>query len=418
MRQNWKKYKLGDILDVKGGKRLPKGSSLVTQKTNHPYIRVKDMGSRKIDFTGLEYVPDLIYPKISRYIVNTNDVIVSIVGTIGSIAIIDEALNNANLTENCVKLIDNKLVDSIYLYYFLISEIGQFEISKGVVGSTQPKLPIYNIKNIELELPSLPEQKAIAQILSAIDDKIENNLDINKTLEEMATALYKHWFVDFGPFQDGAFVDSELGEIPEGWEVKEIGEVIDTLGGGTPKTSENKYWENGNILWYSPTDLTKENAMFSLDSSKKITEMGLAKSSAKIFPPYSLMMSSRATIGLLSINTKQATTNQGFITMIPNEKLSIYQLYNWTLANLELIISKANGSTFKEISKTSFRELKILVASNNKQYEEESKAIFLKIENNLKANQTLIQLRDTLLPKLISGEVRLKEFQEQTASIL
>jgi type I restriction enzyme S subunit len=228
----------------------------------------------------------------------------------------------------------------------------------------------------------------------------------------MAMALYKHWFVDFGPFQDGEFIDSELGLIPKGWEVKIIGNVIDTLGGGTPKTTENSYWENGDILWYSPTDLTRDNAMFSLDSSKRINNLGLLKSSAKLFPPYSLLMSSRATIGALTINTIKASTNQGFITMIPNDNMSVYQLYSWTKWNMDLIISKSNGSTFKEISKANFRSLEIVVGQNIELFLRESKNIFDKVENNIQENQSLTKLRDTLLPKLISGEVRLKEFRE------
>lgn len=413
MPNNWKTYKLGEVADIKGGKRLPKGDVLLTSVTNHPYIRVTDMGTRTIPIEKLQYVPDDVFPKISRYIVNKNDLILSIVGTVGSVSIIDEKLDNASLTENCVKITNLKNVDSEYLYYFLISDIGQFEIVKGIVGSTQPKLPIYNINNLDISLPSsIQEQKSIASILSTIDDKIENNLAINKTLEEMAMALYKHWFVDFGPFQDGEFVESELGKIPKGWEVKKIGEVIETLGGGTPSTTTKEYWEDGDILWYSPTDLTRENSLFSFDTAKKITALGLQKSSAKMFPANSLLMSSRATIGLLTINTKEACTNQGFITMLPNDKLTVYQLYFWVKDNMDLIVSKANGSTFKEISKSNFRDLEIVVPNSIESYIEQTKDNFEQIKNNTSENQTLTQLRDTLLPKLISGEVRLKEFRE------
>ena len=412
MPNNWKTYKLGELGDIKGGKRLPKGEALVTTKTKHPYIRVTDMGTRTIPIEKLQYVPNDVFPKISRYIVNKNDLILSIVGTVGSVSIIDEKLDNASLTENCVKITNLKNIDSEYLYYFLISDIGQFEIVKGIVGSTQPKLPIYNINNLDISLPSLQEQKSIASILSAIDDKIENNLAINKTLEEMAMAIYKHWFVDFGPFQEGEFVESELGRIPKGWEVRKIGEVIETLGGGTPSTTIKEYWEDGDILWYSPTDLTRENSLFSFDTAKKITALGLQKSSAKMFPANSLLMSSRATIGLLTINTKEACTNQGFITMLPNDKLTVYQLYFWLKDNMDLIVSKANGSTFKEISKSNFRDLEIVVPNSIESYIEQTKDIFEQIKNNTSENQTLTQLRDTLLPKLISGEVRLKEFRE------
>ena len=234
----------------------------------------------------------------------------------------------------------------------------------------------------------------------------------------MAMTLYKHWFVDFGPFKDGNFIDSELGLIPEGWEVKRLGEVVDTLGGGTPKTTVEEYWENGTIDWYSPTDLTKANSLYSLGTAKKITPLGLKKSSSRLFPKGSLLMSSRATIGAITINRKEACTNQGFITMIPNENVSLYQLHGWTVNNMDLIISKANGSTFKEISKSNFRDLFILLGKDLEEYMIDSEGIYSQIENNILENQTLTTLRDTLLPKLISGEVRVKEAEQSLASIM
>ncbi len=216
----------------------------------------------------------------------------------------------------------------------------------------------------------------------------------------------------------GKFIDSELGPIPEGWEVKRLGDVIETLGGGTPKTTVDEYWENGTIDWYSPTDLTKANSLYSLGTAKKITELGLKKSSSKLFPKGSLLMSSRATIGAITINRKEACTNQGFITMIPNEKVSLYQLHGWTVANMDLIISKANGSTFKEISKSNFRDLLITVGVELDEYLRSVESIYSQIENNILENQTLTSLRDTLLPKLISGEVRVKDVESQVAEVL
>ncbi len=147
--------------------------------------------------SGFEYLDDETFESISRYIVNENDLIISIVGTIGLIGLIDKSLESANLTENCVKLIDIKNVTNDFLYYYLKSPIGGYEIKKGVVGSTQPKLPIYNIQKIAISYPSISEQKAIAKVLSDLDEKIETNNKINKKLEEMAQAIFKQWFVDF-----------------------------------------------------------------------------------------------------------------------------------------------------------------------------------------------------------------------------
>lgn len=181
---DWKKYKLGEIVMVKGGKRLPKGVNLIKTPNSHPYIRVRDLGKQKtieLDH-NFEFIDTETQKSISKYIVNTNDIIISIVGTIGLIAKIGKTLDKANLTENCVKLVDLKFLDNNYLYYFLKSTIGQSEINKGIVGAVQAKLPIKNIQDIDIVLPPLVIQKNISRILSYIDDKIEINNRINDNL--------------------------------------------------------------------------------------------------------------------------------------------------------------------------------------------------------------------------------------------
>lgn len=146
---------MGALVTVKGGKRLPKGINLISTKNSHPYIRIRDLGKSKYLQlnSDYEYVDDETQKSISRYITNKGDVLISIVGTIGLIGIVGNSLDNANLTENCVKLIDLKNIDSNYLYYFFSSEIGQNEIKKGTVGAVQPKLPIKNIQDIDIPIP-------------------------------------------------------------------------------------------------------------------------------------------------------------------------------------------------------------------------------------------------------------------------
>lgn len=155
-----------EIATIKGGKRLPKGELLTTTPNSYPYIRVRDINTRYIKLNNnFEYVPDEIYSSISNYLVRTNDVILSIVGTIGLVGIIDESLNNANLTENCVKFVNIKNYDNLYLYYYLSSQKGQQQIKAGTVGSTQPKLPIYNIEQINLPDISIEEQHHIVDTI-------------------------------------------------------------------------------------------------------------------------------------------------------------------------------------------------------------------------------------------------------------
>lgn len=426
MPNNWKTYKLGDIIDYQKGYAF---KSKWYQDSGKLIVRVSDTTSNSVDISTCHRISEENAEKLMLYELLENDIIIASVGSwppnynsvVGKVVKVPKSAEESLLNQNAVRLRtkDKSKFNQRFIYDLMKTQnFLNYIVNRAQGSASQASIKLTDIFDYKFNLPPIQEQKEIAQILSAIDEKIENNLAINKTLEEMAMALYKHWFVDFGPFQEGEFVDSELGEIPKGWEVKKIGDVINTLGGGTPKTNELSYWENGDVLWYSPTDLTRDNGMFSLESSKKITNLGLQKSSAKLFPAYSLLMSSRATIGALTINTIEASTNQGFITMIPNDDLSIFQLYNWTKSNLDLIISKANGSTFKEISKTNFRNLEIVVGTNIEQYKIEAKSIFNKIENSIIENQTLTKLRDTLLPKLISGEIRLKEFQEKVEQIV
>lgn len=292
-----------------------------------------------------------------------------------------------------------------FTYYFLRTlNLAHFD-----AGASNPTLNRNHVHLLPVCWPPLPTQRKIAAILSAYDDLIENNTRRIAILEEMAQSLYREWFIHFRfpGHEKKSMVDSVLGMIPEGWEVKTIGEVIEVMGGGTPATTNSEYWQNGDVIWFSPTDLTTAGTMFISDSSKKITTLGLQKSSARMFPAYSVMMTSRATIGVVSMNTRPACTNQGFITCIPNDELSSYQIYYWLAENKEKIISLASGATFKEINKTTFRQLSIILSdgTNRQQFNSMLSPICKQIENLIVKNANLRQTRDLLLPKLIAGEL-------------
>ncbi|MGA2026928.1 MAG: restriction endonuclease subunit S, partial [Syntrophobacteraceae bacterium] len=213
------------------------------------------------------------------------------------------------------------------------------------------------LNELEVPFPPLSTQRKIAAILSAYDDLIENNLRRIKILEEIAQNLYREWLVKFRfpAHQHARFTDSPLGRIPEGWEVATVENTFAILGGGTPSKIVPEYWDEGTINWYSPTDLTATGSMFIERSGNQISEMGLKKSSARLFPPFSVMMTSRATLGVISINITDACTNQGFITCVPNERFPLYTLYYWLKENVEYFISLGTGATFKEITKGVFK---------------------------------------------------------------
>lgn len=239
-----------------------------------------------------------------------------------------------------------------YVYYFLQTlNLGRFNSGAGV-----PTLNRNDLDTLEIGVHSLPIQRKIATILSAYDDLIENNNSRIKILEEMAQAIYREWFVNFRfrGHEKVKMIKSKMGMIPEGWEVSSVQDTFEILGGGTPSKKVSDYWEDGTINWYVPSDLTAQRTMFMDESGEKISELGLRKSSARLFPAYCIMMTSRATLGVISINTDEACTNQGFITCIPNEKFPLYTLYYWLHENVEKFISLGTGATFKEITKGVF----------------------------------------------------------------
>ncbi|MCB9186904.1 MAG: restriction endonuclease subunit S [Flavobacteriales bacterium] len=428
MPQNWKTCKLGEVASIKGGKRMPKGTDLVGFKTNHPYIRVRDMGTRTIDKSALLYVPEEVFPKISRYIVNTEDVIVSVVGTIGNVAFVNSDLDGSNLTENCNKITDLSNLDPKYLFYFLTSSEGQHEMAKGVVSSTQPKLPLYSIQDIDVPVPPLPEQKAIASILSAIDDKIENNLAMNFTLEEMAMALYKHWFVDFGPFQHQEFIDSELGSIPKGWEVKKLGELIHIKHGFAFKGKQFTQEERKELL------LTPGN--FEASGGIKFN-WGKQKFYSGDFPEEYILNQGDLILALTDLTQDCAIL--GAPAIIPdedfhylhNQRLGLVQQQSYLTNEIMYLIANSHdfreyirgsktGSTVSHTSPSRIYEFAIpvppkeqLSALNTQVY-----PVLQKTYSNLSENKALSKLRDTLLPKLISGEVRVKDAEQTVANAL
>ncbi|MCB7250502.1 restriction endonuclease subunit S [[Ruminococcus] torques] len=181
---NMRIVRIRDVADVKGGKRLPKGKQLITEPNSHPYIRIRDLGKQKILELNpeFEFVDDETQQSIARYIVNKDDILISVVGTIGLVGIVGESLDKANQTENCDKITNLRGVDKDYLYYFLTSSKGQYEISKATVGAVQPKLPLKNIQDLEFPLPTIETQVKISSILNKIDEKIRLNQMVNNNL--------------------------------------------------------------------------------------------------------------------------------------------------------------------------------------------------------------------------------------------
>lgn len=366
----WQEVRLGDVCDVKGGKRLPKGVNLVTIKNTHPYIRVRDLGQgKRLQLNqNYEYVDDETQKIISHYIVSEDDVLISIVGTIGLIGIVGNSLNNANLTENCVKLINLRGIDKDFLYYFLISNSGQDAIKQGTVGAVQAKLPIKNIQTIQILLPPLDVQKKIAGVLGALDDKIELNNKINNNLEQQAQALFKQYFPDI-----------KLGN-------KSIGEYL------SPKRGKN---------------------LLSKDAVKGIVPVvagGLSPATyhnqANTIAPVITISASGANAGYVNLwHIPVWSSDSSFIdaTITPY----VYFWYVTLKMRQQEIFEAQTGSAQPHIYPQHIENMPIKEINLGlvKKYNEDATPLYMLIGHNQQENTRLSALRDTLLPKLMSGEI-------------
>ena len=327
----------------------------------------------------------------------------------------------------------NDKADTLFLMYALQNS----DINGYLTGAVMPKLTQGNLNKIQISCPSINEQKTIAHILGTLDDKIELNRRMNATLEAMARALFQSWFVDFDPVRaklDGRqpvglgpataalfpehFQDSEAGHIPNGWTVEPVGQVVDCVGGGTPSTAEPKYWDSGMHHWTTPKDFSSLQAPVLLDTDRKLTDAGIAKISSGLLPAGTLLLSSRAPVGYLAISAIPVAINQGFIAMKCNERASNYFMLNWCQTNMAEIESRATGATFAEISKQNFRPIRVVLPPKELMAAFTTKVapLYATITANLHQSRTLATLRDTLLPKLLSGELSVAGAQEAEAS--
>jgi type I restriction enzyme S subunit len=325
-----------------------------------------------------------------------------------------------------------------FLYQFLTST----EITKWLQhlaesrSGTFPQITFDQVADLEIPLPPLPEQIAIAAVLGALDDKIELNRRMNATLEAMARALFQSWFVDFDPVRaklDGrqfpnldpataalfpdSFQDSELGHIPKGWTVEPVGEVVDCVGGGTPSTAEPKYWEGGTHHWTTPKDFSSLQAPILLDTDRKLTDAGIAKISSGLLPAGTLLLSSRAPVGYLAIAAMPVAINQGFIALKCNDRATNFFMLNWCQTNMAEIEGRATGTTFAEISKQNFRPIPVVLPPKELMaaFTAKVSTLYTQITANLQQSRALAALRDTLLPKLLSGELSPSNLNHQEA---
>ena len=395
-----REVKLGKVATVKGGKRLPKGINLITKPNPHPYIRVRDLNGKKtLELDGsFEFVDDETQKAISRYIVTGGDIVLSIVGTIGLVSVVGDSLNEANLTENCVKLTSLSGIDRDYLYYYLKSSYGQQEIARGTVGAVQAKLPIKNIQDISIPLPDEVTQRKIADILSSLDAKIEVNQRINDNLEQQAMALYRQMFVENN---NDARRECRADEY------------FDISIGKTPPRKEAQWFSMNptDCIWVSISDMGR-CGMYIADSSEYLTHESVDKFNIKVVPDNTVLLSFKLTVGRVAITDGAMVTNEAiahFKTDKPeiNEYLYCYlKDFNYqTMGSTSSIATAVNSKIIKAMPFVIPTDAELV------SFHSATAPMFEMIKTRQRENTRLAELRDSLLPKLMSGEIDVSAVQ-------
>ncbi|AFU59833.1 putative restriction modification system DNA specificity domain protein [Candidatus Nitrososphaera gargensis Ga9.2] len=359
---------------------------------------------RTITNTGIENSNAKIFPKDTLVITSR--------GTVGKLALLGEPMS---FNQTCYGLVAKKQTIPLFLYYKLKDSVDK--IQSASYGTIFDTITTKTFNELKLGIPPLHEQHSIVRILSDLDSKIELNQQMNKTLEEMGRAIFKHWFIDFEfpneegkPYKSsgGEMINSDIGTIPKGWRISSIGHEIEVGGGSTPSTSESSYWDGGDINWATPKDMSSLTSPILVDTQRKITTKGLDAIGSRKYPRGTLLMSSRAPIGYLAISDIATAVNQGIIAMVCTQSLSSYFMLNWCKFNMEKIENRANGTTFREISKSNFRTMGILVPPKSllSRFDGYARMIYSHMSTNIRHSYTLQNIRDSLLPKLMSGKIR------------
>lgn len=468
---HWQFFKLEELLE--NAKGIAVGVMYPGDHTAEgiPLIKVGDVKDGYIASQPSFFISPEVDEEYKRTRLNGTELLITLVGNPGDCVVVEPYMAgwNAARALAVVRLKDTGLRE--WLKYILLSKPAKHLIDARLNTTVQKTLNLKDIRELGIPIPPKHERDMIIKNISAIEQKKIVNADTNQTLEQMAQALFKSWFVDFEPVKAKmavlaaggsqeeatlaamtaisgknadalevfkrehpeqyaelkataelfplAMQDSELGEIPEGWTLSEIGAQIDIAGGATPSTKTPDFWDNGDIHWTTPKDLSNVKDKILLHTERKITKAGLGKISSGLLPVNTVLMSSRAPVGYLAIAKVPVAINQGYIAMKCNKELSPEFVLQWCSANMPEIISRASGTTFAEISKKNFNPIPLVKPPLElvKNYTKQVSAIYSLIENTMRENNSLTELRDTLLPKLLSGEITLPEAEQAVSEV-
>ena len=429
MRSDWLTKTLKEVCSKIGSGATPKGGKS-SYLDNGPIalIRSQNIHNNLFSYNGLVYINHKQAKKLSNVIVEPNDILLNITGdSVARCTQVDSNILPARVNQHVSILRAQKeYLHYKYLRYFLLSPVMQNRmLSFAESGGTRNALTKGMIENFEIPLPPLPEQRRIAALLGALDDKIELNRKMNQTLEEMAQAIFKSWFIDFDGVPEEELVESELGLIPRGWEVDVLENCMETIidhRGRTPKKLGSD-WSSEGIPVLSAKHI-KAGKIVNVEKLKYITSELHKKWMPNPLSKHDILMTSEAPLGEMYYydGHQDYCLGQRLFAMRTSSILDSYFFYQWMLSDKARhnLRSRASGSTVLGIRQSELRLLKILIPPLIKQqgFSTLCTRLFQQKSNNTAQSQTLAELRDTLLPKLISGELRIPEAEEQVTDAL
>lgn len=395
---------LAEIIDGDRGKNYPKQDEFYPQGYCL-FLNTGNVTKEGFIFEENQFIMKEKDEALRKGKLKRGDIVYTTRGTVGNAGYYNSSVPYENVRINSGMVIlrsNGEIVDARFLYQILKSEYYRPYFKQYCTGSAQPQLPIKNFSQIYLNVPDIKTQHRIADILSVYDNLIENNQKQIKLLEEAAQRLYKEWFVDlrFPGHENTKIVDG----VPEGWSIYPFSSKVDIMSGGTPKTSIPDYY-NGKIPFYTPKD--NDGAFFAYKTQMNITEGGLKNCNSRLYPPKTVIITARGTVGKTTILAVPMAMNQSCYALKMKENDAPYYLFFALNNEIKALQTMANGGVFNTIIGKTFDSINIQIPKDPLIYgfEETVRPFMEQIKNKLQANLKLVEARDRLLPKLMNGEV-------------
>ncbi len=402
------------------------------------FLSISSLENGKLDLSKSAHLSDEDFAKWTRRVTpEAGDILFSYETRLGEVAMMPAGVTAClGRRMGLLRPDRTKILPEYLLYAYQSNAFQEVIRAKTIHGATVDRIALKELPSFPIQVPPLKEQQKIVDILKGYDRKLVLNLETNQTLEQMAQAIFKSWFVDFDPVKakmngeqpEGMdattaslfpekLVESELGLIPDGWEVSTLSSLIKLTGGGTPKRSEEIYW-NGDIPWFSVRDVPSGSNVFVVDTDEKITELGLNKSSTKLLPKGTTIITARGTVGKLALVGTDMCMNQSCYGIRGKEVGDFYNYFNLNEA-VSTLQRNTHGAVFDTITTKTFDTYSMAFSGAElaNKFDALVAPLLQKIEANVRQNIELATLRDTLLPKLLSGEIELGTSEELVEAI-